>query len=284
MDAPTLLVEALDQRWGIYQEQLKICRREYSEKSIHDLRVATRRLLALIDLIRDVSPHPRLKKIRQSLKRQLDEFDELRDTQMMLDEISARLESLPALKLFQDQLKHREKRLLREAEYLVEMLKLGGLSTRLGKVRASLSELPASPAFIGQIFQAVDDAYLTVVQRHGWINPAQPVTIHRMRIAFKKFRYMVEIVHPLLPDFPEAQFKQMQAYQTAMGDIQDVEVLLHNLAEFATQETAYDPQPVRAFYQARHAEVISAFIQEKGEIVSFWRGAATQAFPWQAQI
>ncbi len=58
MDANTLLLEAIDQRWEKYREQIKTCRREFSEEAVHDLRVAARRLLALVDLIRAISPHP----------------------------------------------------------------------------------------------------------------------------------------------------------------------------------------------------------------------------------
>ena len=82
-----------------------------------------------------------------------------------------------------------------------------------------------------QILQAVDDAFLITKQRQNWINPAQATTIHRVRIAFKTFRYMVEIVHPLLPDFPPENLKQMHDYQSLMGEIQDVEVIMQALAD-----------------------------------------------------
>lgn len=283
MDAQTLLLEALDARWEQYREKIKICRGEYSEESVHDLRVAARRLLALTDLIRAVAPHPRLQKIRRALKRQLDEFDELRDTQVMLVEIAQKLEELPALLPFQEALQKRERRLLREAEYLIEALKLGGLAMRLGKVRASLTEQPASLKLDERVLQAVDDAYLTVMQRYGWIDPAQPASIHRTRIAFKKFRYMVEVIQPLLPELPEDHFKHMRAYQAAMGNIQDAEVFLHNLAEFAEKETDYDPQPVLRYYNMRHAEMVAAFCAGRQELLFFWRPAGQTDFPWQAE-
>jgi len=166
MDAQTLLLEAIDARWNKYLEQLKLCRREFSEEAVHDLRVAARRLLALVDLLRVITPHPRLKKIRAALKEQLDEFDSLRDTQVMLAEISETIEKLPALKPFQKELQKRERRLLREAEEIIEELKSSGIARRLEKVRTSLTESGSGAELDGLLLRAVDESYLTVLRRY----------------------------------------------------------------------------------------------------------------------
>jgi len=279
MDANQLLLDAIDNRWEKYREQIKTCRREFSEEAVHDLRVAARRLLALVDLIRAVAPHPRLQKIRKALKGQLDEFDALRDTQVMLAEISETIETLLELKPFQQILQKRERRLLREAEEIVENLKPSGVARRLEKVRANIAEARPSLEFDSLVLQAVDEAYGTVLQRYGWINPAQPATIHRTRIAFKRFRYMVEIVHPLLPGFPQPNFKRMHDYQTSMGEIQDVEVFLFTLDDLTE---AGSSESVRRYYEQRHTELITAYIEDKGEVETFWRASPSLPFPWEA--
>lgn len=279
MDANTLLLEAIDNRWENYREQIKTCRREFSEEAVHDLRVSARRLLALVDLIRTLAPHPRLQKIRKALKGQLDDFDALRDTQVMLAEISETIETLPELKPLQQILQKRERRLLREAKKIVEDLKPAGIARRLEKTRAVIAESTSSTEFGGMVLQAVDEAYGTVLQRCRWINPAQPATIHRARIAFKRFRYMLEIVHPLLPKFPQANFKRMHGYQTAMGEIQDVEVFLFTLEDLTETDA---PETVRRYYEQRHAELIAAYTEDKGEVETFWRASPHQPFPWEA--
>ena len=63
-----LLITALDGRWENYRVQVKTCRREFSEEAVHDLRVATRRLLAVLDIARALDPNPRLQKTRRFLK------------------------------------------------------------------------------------------------------------------------------------------------------------------------------------------------------------------------
>jgi len=289
MDAQILLLDALETRWEKYRDQLKACRREFSEEAVHDLRVAARRLLALIEMLRVMAPHPRLQKIRKALKSQLDDFDDLRDTQVMLAEISETLEILPELKPFQKALQKRERRLLREAEELVEALKLSGIARRLEKVRLSWQEPGLREALNGFLFQAVDEAFWTVVQRYRRIDPTLPASIHRTRVAFKKFRYMIEIISPLLPDFPVSNFKRMHDYQTAMGEIQDVEVFLYTLGDFSEpevgeEETLAGQQAIRSYYERRHAELISAYLEDKGEIETFWRAEPALPFPWAQPI
>ncbi len=98
------LTIALVQRWNDYCAQSKTCRQEFSEEAVHDLRVAARRFMAVLDIVRAINPHPRVQKTRRYLKDQLDDLDDLRDVQVMLVEISESIEHLPALQLFQEHL------------------------------------------------------------------------------------------------------------------------------------------------------------------------------------
>src|SRR5215217_2026338 len=81
-----LLLAALEDRWKKYRKELKRCREELSFEAVHDLRTATRRILAIIQLLNSISPRPRLRKLEHSFKDQLDLFDDLRDTQVILAE------------------------------------------------------------------------------------------------------------------------------------------------------------------------------------------------------
>src|SRR5574339_678134 len=89
------LLEALDQRWKNYRAELKRCRSEFSNEAVHDLRTSARRMLAVIQLLNSISPRPRLQKLNRAFKDQLDEFDDLRDTQVILAEISETVQEVP---------------------------------------------------------------------------------------------------------------------------------------------------------------------------------------------
>ncbi len=282
MSAQEILLTALDQRYEKYRAERKRCKVEFSEEAIHDLRISTRRLMALIDLLRVITPHPNLQKLRRALKDQLDNLDDLRDTQVMLVEISETFESLPELAPFQKSLQKREKRLLKIAEIEVRKFKLSAISKHIGNGRAGLAEfdnqdLPA------HLLAVVDDAFLTVFQRKERVDPAQSATIHRVRVAFKKFRYMLEIIYPILPGFPVVNFKRMHDYQTIMGEIQDVEVFLHTLDDFSAKHNMYDFQSVHRFYEQRHSDGINAYIENMNELVAFWRETPDKPLPWESQ-
>jgi CHAD domain-containing protein len=278
-DANRFLVEALEERWKNYRAELKRCRAEFSNEAVHDLRSAARRMLAFIRLLSSISPSPRLQKLRRAFKDQLDEFDDLRDTQVILAEISETLQELPQLERFQEHLQKVEKSLLKELRKKLKVIDLFEVSKRIRRMRESL-KTEADPALVPQILAAVDDSFLITRQRLTWINAAQATSIHRVRIAFKTSRYMIEIVHPLLPAFPQQNLKEMHDYQSLMGEIQDVEVIMQALADAPVHASSFDPEPVRRYYERRHAEAIAAYLSCMNQLDTFWRSAPDQPFPW----
>jgi CHAD domain-containing protein len=274
------LLEALDQRWKNYRAELKRCRTEFSNEAVHDLRVSARRILAFIQLLNTISPRPRLQKLNRAFKEQLDEFDELRDTQVILAELSDTLQELPQLQEFHNYLQEIEKGLLKTLRKKLKVIDLFDVSKRIRRMRESLKAESDSQLTL-PVLQAVDDAFLATKQRQNWITPAAATTIHRVRIAFKTFRYMVEIVHPLLNDFTPENLKRMHDYQSLMGEIQDVEVIMQALAEAPAHLSTFDPEPVRRYYERCHADAISAYLEAMNQLDTFWRPAPDQSFPWE---
>jgi CHAD domain-containing protein len=274
------LMEALDRRWKNYRAELKRCRTEFSNEAVHDLRTAARRMLAFIQLLNYISPRPRLLKLNHAFKEQLDEFDDLRDTQVILADVSETLHELPQLHEFQSYLQEVEKSLLKSLRKRLKVIDLFDVSKWIRRMHESLKK-ESENNLIVPVLQAVDDAFQTTKQRQKWINPAASTTIHRVRIDFKAFRYMVEIVHPLLKDFPSENLKQMHNYQSLMGEIQDVEVIMQALAETPIHLSRFDPEPVRSYYERCHADAISTYLAAMNQLDSFWRPAPDQPFPWE---
>jgi CHAD domain-containing protein len=274
------LLEALDKRWKDYRAELKHCREEFSNEAVHDLRVASRRMLAFIRLLNSISPRPRLQKLSRAFKDQLDEFDDLRDTQVVLAEISETLQELPQLQNFQVHLQGRERTLLKTLRKKLRVIDLFDVSKRVRRMRETL-KVELNAELISQAFQAVDHAFLITRQRRNWINPTQATSIHRVRIAFKSLRYMVEIVHPLVPHFPLESLKHMHDYQSLMGEIQDVEVIMQAFADAPVQLASFEPEPVRLHYERCHTDAVSAYLARMDQLDSFWRSAPDQPFPWE---
>jgi CHAD domain-containing protein len=276
MDAQTLLTDSLNTRWDKYQADLNTCRCEFSEEAVHDFRVATRRLLSFLDLLRAMMPDLRIQKMRRALKDQLDNLDNLRNVQVLLAGISEEIHEITVFKPFQGYLKRREKKLLRSAQKDIKGLKIESLSERIEKLRQTIEAYKQTDWDVS-FFSAIDEAYAVVNQRYERIDPGHPATIHHLRIAFKKFRYMIEAIYPILQNPAPDYLKKLQSYQAAMGDIQDMEVALQELADFEKHAPAgYDPEPVRAYYKERHTIALLIYIKGKGEIITFWRPAPDQ--------
>ena len=277
-----ILLVALEERWKKYRLEIKTCKQEFSEEAVHDLRVATRRLMAVMDILRTLDPHPRTQKVRRVLKNQLDSLDDLRDTQVMLVDVYESVVNLPELESFEEYLLAREKKLLRRARKEIKALQLSELKRRIETSRALLEDNVQRRESTARLFSVVDQAYARAMQAFGQIDASQSASIHRFRIAFKKFRYTVEIVSPGLKNYPESYLKQMHDYQSRMGDVQDAEVFLGALMHFAEQTDSLSMlESARQSFENHRTELISAFMNSKEEIHLFWRAAPDQTFTWE---
>lgn len=280
MKAGSVLLDAVGARCKKYRSELKTCRAEFSTEAVHDMRVALRRLLAVFDLLRSVIHHPRIQRIRLALKDQLDDLDELRDIQVQLADISEFLHEVPELNIFREHLQKREKKLLRTAHKQVKSIKLGGLSSRVEKVQGMIALLPEQ--FLEEsLSESLDRSFARAIRDYFEIDVDKPATIHRLRVAFKKFRYMIEIAHPLLGSFPAGNFQKMHDYQGMMGDIQDQEVALQLLSDFSDLHPVVDLDTVHDHYYARLKLSLFNFFEDKSELLTFWRVAPDQSFPWE---
>jgi CHAD domain-containing protein len=244
--------------------------------------VATRRLLAVMDFVRQLDPQPPMQKIRRVLKDQVDSLDDLRDTQVMLVEVSESLADFPQLKPFEKHLLAREKKLLRKTRKDVEAFQPSDLKKRVEKIRLELEENSVDEAWTAHLLTALDQAYARAIEAFGQIEAARPASIHRFRVKFKKFRYMIEVMVPALKNYPETCLEKMHDYQSRMGDVQDATVLLDALNEYAEEtESTDDLTAVREAFEKRRAELINKFMEGKEEIHAFWRATPEQELPWE---
>jgi len=215
----------------------------------------------------------------RTFKRQLDKFDDLRDTQVALAVTSKLLYELPQLQVFQTYLEETEQKIFLT---LGEQLKKFDNSKIDKRIRRTYEAIASEVRddMEADVLQVMDDAFLLTKIRLRWVDLTRPATIHRVRVAFKAFRYMVEIIYPMLNDFPIEHLKRMNNYQTRMGDIQDTEVFLRTFTDFSQDASHSSLESVHRYYDHHHIEAIAAYIQNVNQLHSFWRSAEDQPFPW----
>src|SRR6185295_18889977 len=81
-EAAVYLANSLRSRWSSYNKQLQLCQKQFSETSVHQLRVATRRLITHYALLRFMVSGKKAGKAQKKLKRHMKILGELRDVQV----------------------------------------------------------------------------------------------------------------------------------------------------------------------------------------------------------
>jgi CHAD domain-containing protein len=84
------------------------------------------------------------------------------------------------------------------------------------------------------ILGTVASAYATFDRRRRAARDADLDELHRLRIAFKKFRYAVELGAPLLRVPPKPEKDTMKRFQDELGALQDSVVVLELFDRRAT--------------------------------------------------
>jgi CHAD domain-containing protein len=269
------LARAVKNRAKYCRKELKRCQRKCSEKAIHKSRVEARRLLSSLDLLGELISPPHLRKAQRALKRHLDCLDDLRDTQVQLLVVGKMLRVFPAARPFYEYLLKREERLGRKTRKRVKRLRHQRLGRLIGAcrrdIRAHLEERPTQPA-AAVLLRSVDRAFSRTKQRRERIRPDDARSIHRTRVAFKKFRYMVEALADFLPGVGEDQLMAMGHYQRMMGEIQDADVLLSTLDKFLRKQeiTAESVQRFREELVRRRQWLIQVYLGAAGQLLQFW--------------
>ncbi|MFZ0827102.1 MAG: CHAD domain-containing protein [Verrucomicrobiia bacterium] len=269
------LGDSLSTQWQRYRKRLKRCQKHFSEEAVHASRVETRRLLATIELLGAFLPEHDLRKARRALKHHLESFGELRDTQVQLVYVGRMAGTFPDAHAFYDWLRDRKARFIRETRKAVKHIQTRRLGRRLAmfekEIRHQRKEITRERAFI--IAQrAMNQAFARVARLCRQVQAGDTRTIHRTRIAFKRFRYMVQALAPLLPAVTPDHRRAMRGYQCMMGDIQDMEVLLAALDKFVQKEgvNARSARRLKKELVRWRRMLIRIYLNAAGRLERFW--------------
>lgn len=262
------LSDALHEQWLRYRKRLKSCRKKLTETSIHDLRTSTRRLLSTLELCRLILPLPILSSLRKQLKAQLDQFDALRDVQVMLDESSGLLPVLPELADFHQYLQKQEKQLLRDARHFVDDIAAGKQRRNIEKASRRLQKQLQQTDLESSVPLAIDHIYTAAVERYRSLDGDKLETLHALRIAVKKLRYVLEAMPHHITLVDEQRLRDIQSYLAELGEIQNHEVLHRALATFYAGQI---PLTLVSYFQQRQSMMVMRFLNRSADVLGFWR-------------
>jgi CHAD domain-containing protein len=266
------LETTLQERWQAFLRQLSLCRKQCTEPAVHDLRVATRRLIAALDLLAAVIPERQVAKVKEQLRRILKSMGPLRDTQVQLLAVRDLLARFPELEPYCTLLLMRELRSLRQIARRLRKVHPAALRVQLRTATRAFHRLLTTAgshhAIDLALRGALAGAFARVAASRTQIVRDDPQTIHKMRVSFKKFRYTVEMVRLHLNG---ALHKSMNAYQTRLGDIHDTEVLIAGITSFSREY----PVPgslmrVRRYLRAQLGRKTESLMRSMNEFRAFY--------------
>ncbi len=234
--ARVVVTRALSNRWKRYVRELNRSRKKCSEESIHDLRVSLRKLIAVLELIEPVVQSKQLLWLRKRLKKQFDGCGPLRDIQVQLIGIANLSSCYPGLEPLITALRKKETRCIKQTFLLVNHTRLKRIEKSIDALQRMIRiEMNRANAVVhaGVLVASVSRAFMKVQRYKQLLDRNDTGTIHTMRVAFKRFRYQAELLQPLFRSLTPELLLSMHEFQSRMGDVQDIEVLIASVNKFA---------------------------------------------------
>jgi len=189
--------------------------------SVHDLRVASRRLRATVGLFAPFIDGKVVRRISKRLRRVTRELGRLRN----IDEAAIYFGSLPALlPVLNGLLPGAREREMRAVTDVLKPLPLQELDRLLRKEVAGLARIPHDDqdlqVYLSEIslqrYRAVHDLLVPSTI------PENVETRHRLRIAIKKWRYLLETLGQVCRQDYSATLDTLKEHQTLLGSLNDM--------------------------------------------------------------
>jgi CHAD domain-containing protein len=218
-------------------------------------------MLALFGLMDSFYPREWLAEARKRFSKGMKTSGVLRDAHVQWSLVKNEMKRFPELAPFRKWLRRREERLTRRLKKGLQR----GVKPKTKAVVLALRNWPdheEKRANSGaQVFiERINASYGDLLKLRNAPQLHRPSTIHRLRIAFKAYRYMVELLKPEILRVPPQVLKQLRDYQAMMGDIQDVEVLQSMLGKFEKAKGKANLGAFRGELKRRHADLIQRFM------------------------
>ena len=245
MNLPTHLSLRFEKLFGDYRKQLARARKTGDEDCVHQLRVASRRILETFRVFDGAVDSAAVKPIRKSLKKWMKGSGSVRDLDIaiQLARESGASDAPGLIALWEDRRKSRWERML-------PLLKAGSLWKGTSKVSSVVPE--AAPAVQGGIWDsalnATQNASLTLplmLDRYVMIGDAlvegeaAETDYHSFRLRTKRIRYTVESFEGF---YPREAFREvlgkLKGFQQTLGALHDCFVVASLVAMAEAKDLA----------------------------------------------
>ncbi|TAL70293.1 MAG: CHAD domain-containing protein [Bacteroidetes bacterium] len=269
----TFFVNALEKVFANYSKRYNSCIKNFSDDSVHDLRVSIRRFTALLKLLESLYPNEYISQLKRVIKQQLKAFSKLRDTDVQIGNLKDVIHKEPVLYTFYNSLLKNETDLINGIQESLPDYNIIEIEGLVLFIRMELKkQIYANPVSENQIIMIAKQAFIRVFDLYEEANAEDLDSVHKVRLAFKNYRYLMEIIQTMEPD-TKYNFEAMKEFQTILGNIQDNVSLLRDLQSFISfqweiPDDAYKPA-IEVIMKQRD-ELLKEFFNYRARLDALW--------------
>ncbi|MCE5305904.1 MAG: CHAD domain-containing protein [Chloroherpetonaceae bacterium] len=275
-DFRAFMFEIINEKYSIYKEKLTDCTRKMSDDNVHNLRVSSRRFLSVLNLYKQFYPTLYFSMISKMVKKNFKNMGRLRDVQVMIENCQLLKIQFPIIYDFINYLLTNEKKIITNFSQGITDININELD---GMMYFLIHILKYDFPEIKHNFSAfeifLDDKLKSLRTLYNQITPTNSKTIHKFRIAVKKYRYVIEILQDFVPDYKQL-YKRLVRIQDRAGEIQDLAVLINefeifaNKKGYATDELNLQKANIIDFLKNKQQQQIADFLNDSAEINSIF--------------
>ncbi len=268
--------------------------------AIHDIRVASRRLQQVLDLIAPPPPPREIRKLRRRIRRTRRALSLVRNCDVLLDLVSGALarkrtpyrEAWESVRLYLRQRRassfERAIKKMSKSNLAIFYVRLKGYLTANGTAFHEFRHPPQlepptglHPGLfyerVGQSLDRVWQAFESQVER-SHLDPRGPV-LHGVRIAAKRVRYLIEVVHEFDVAGSSETLSWLRKLQQHLGDWHDREVLEQMMIEMIARpeflrdhlESALGVERLILRERGRKQAYVRKYLEMTGDTAEFRR-------------
>ena len=253
--AKNSLLEALEKSLGIYNERFDRLVELPNEPNAHDFRVCVRRFLAGIKVNEKFFSLANFDAAKRELRKEFKELAFLRETQVFIELSRKYYYRFPAMYSFAHYLLEVEKSLAEKARESFAAFDKEKVLRNVEKNLAAIKDSEEYPSR-EKARRYAAKKFEKVKARASNLNVKKSdfAAAHKLRLAFKKFRYTAEI---FAEDFGLGKdfFARAKAFQTVLGDLNDLNNFIESFDKYAEENNISDFEEIREISESLREEL-----------------------------
>jgi CHAD domain-containing protein len=261
---------------------------------IHDARIATRRIRELLPLVGDGRPSVSASELARRFRRLGRSLGRVRDADVqivLLSTLEQRIpHAAPTLVVVRQQRERERLELMRKVIKRLERLEAIALVRSLRAARSRWAVLHAPGHWrreLAYIVAGRSDAARRAIEHATGVY--FPKRTHAARIAIKKLRYALEIVHEIGPSDRSAEaLRDLKKTQDVLGDLHDRQELIDGLSSTAghglSQNDDGQVALIRQVVEAEAHQLHARYLERRQRLVAICDDAVATRWPPRAAL